>query len=83
MTYIHPYDKRIDVFIKNSISDRSDIKTISNELLAWFDKNVEYSRLNAPFFPLQRSDLDGSVHAIRHLRRLFKSHSLCAVETGI
>jgi len=58
MTYIHPNDKRIDEFIKDNIRDRSDINTVSNALLAWFDKNVEYSRLNAPFFPLQRSDLD-------------------------
>lgn len=58
MTYIHPYDKRIDEFVENNIRDRSDIKIVSNDLLVWFDKNVEYSRLNAPFFPLQRSDLD-------------------------
>ncbi|MDO4866911.1 MAG: transglutaminase-like domain-containing protein [Clostridia bacterium] len=58
MTYIHPYDKRIEGFINNNISDRSDIKSVSNDLLAWFDNNIEYSRLNAPFFPLQRSDLD-------------------------
>ena len=58
MAYIHPNDKRIDEFIKDNVRDRSDINTVSNALLAWFDKNVEYSRLNAPFFPLQRSDLD-------------------------
>ena len=58
MTYIHVDDKTIDEFIKNNIQDRSNIKSICDELLIWFDKNTKYSRLNAPFFPLQRSDLD-------------------------
>lgn len=58
MTYIHPDDKIIDEFIQENIVDRSSIKTICDELFSWFDKNVKYSRLNAPFFPLQRSDLD-------------------------
>ena len=30
MMYIHPYDNRINGFIENNISDRSDIKTVSN-----------------------------------------------------
>ena len=58
MTYIHSDDKVIDEFIKKNIKHRSSIKTVCDELFNWFDKNVKYSRLNAPFFPLQRSDLD-------------------------
>ena len=58
MTYIHSDDKVIDAFIQKNIKDRSSIKTVCDELFNWFDKNVKYSRLNAPFFPLQRSDLD-------------------------
>lgn len=58
MTYIHPVDKVIDEFIRENIKDKSSIKSVCDELLEWFDKNVKYSRLNAPFFPLQRSDLD-------------------------
>lgn len=58
MTYIHPNDNIIDEFIQNNIHDRRSIKNVCDELLNWFDKNIEYSRLNAPFFPLQRSDID-------------------------
>ena len=58
MTYIHSDDKLIGEFIQENIKDRSSIKTVCDELFNWFDKNVKYSRLNAPFFPLQRSDLD-------------------------
>ena len=58
MTYIHSDDKVIDEFIQKNIKDRSSIKAVCEELFNWFDKNVRYSRLNAPFFPLQRSDLD-------------------------
>ena len=58
MTYIHSDDKVIDEFIKKNIKHRSSIKTVCDELFNWFDKNVKYSRLNAPFFFLFRSDLD-------------------------
>ena len=34
------------------------MKTACDDLFDWFDRNVKYSRLNAPFLPLQRSDLD-------------------------
>lgn len=59
MTYIHSDDKVIyESLYKKNIKDRSSIKAVCEELFNWFDKNVKYSRLNAPFFPLQRSDLD-------------------------
>ena len=58
MTYIHPDDKRINEFIKAVVSDGSSLKAVTDSLLVWFDENVEYSRLTAPFFPFQRSDLD-------------------------
>ena len=58
MTYIHVNDKRIHDFIETNIRDKSNIQTVAAALLAWFDKNVEYSRLNAPYYPLQRSDVD-------------------------
>lgn len=58
MAYIHSDDNVIDEFIQNNIKDRSSLKTVCDELFNWFDKNVKYSRLNAPFSPLQRSDLD-------------------------
>ncbi len=58
MTYIHPNHQHIDDFIQHHIPAQSDLKAVCGALLSWFDKNVEYSRLNAPFLPLQRSDLD-------------------------
>lgn len=58
MTYIHINDDKIKEFIAENIHDKSNLNTVATDLLNWFDRNVEYSRLNAPFFPLQRSDLD-------------------------
>ena len=58
MTYTHPDCKEIEEFIQQHIVDRSTLKTVWNCFERWFDNNVKYSRLNAPFFPLQRSDLD-------------------------
>lgn len=58
MSYIHSEDSRIAAFIEAHIHDTSSVRAVSESLLLWFDKNVRYSRLNAPFFPLQRSDLD-------------------------
>ena len=35
-----------------------DTKHIIKNIIRWFDENVEYSRLNSPYCPLQRSDID-------------------------
>ena len=58
MTYIHADTPQIQNFICENIRDTSNLKIICDTLFTWFDENVTYSRLNAPFFPLQRSDLD-------------------------
>jgi len=58
MAYIHSDDHMVDEFIKKNIHDKSNLKTVCRDLFIWFDENVKYSRLNAPFFPLQRSDAD-------------------------
>ena len=58
MTYIHADTPQIQNFIRENIRDTSNLKIICDTLFAWFDENIKYSRLNAPFFPLQRSDLD-------------------------
>lgn len=50
MSYIHPDDRKIEEFIQQNIPDRSTLKTIAAALLKWFDKNIRYSRLDAPFF---------------------------------
>lgn len=58
MAYIHPDSRIIEEFINENIHDRRNLKTITEALLTWFDQNAAYGRLNAPFFPLQRCDLD-------------------------
>ncbi len=58
MTYIHPNSKYINEFLQENIHNRSCIQAICQDVFLWFDENVKYSRLNAPFFPLQRNDID-------------------------
>lgn len=58
MKYIHPSDERIARFAAAVCKENTDLETVCRVLLAWFDANVDYSRLSAPFFPLQRSDID-------------------------
>lgn len=58
VSYIHPHSDAIQKFIKNVIAEEQELEQICKKIFDWFDKNVAYSRLNAPFFPLQRSDLD-------------------------
>lgn len=49
MNYIHINDRIIVDFIEKNISKKGNISAVAVDLLTWFDKNVEYSRLNAPF----------------------------------
>lgn len=58
MAYIHPNDPVIQAFAKQLCRNGNELRAVCGELLAWFDHNVIYSRMNAPFSPLQRSDLD-------------------------
>lgn len=58
MAYIHPDDPLIQYFAKQLCRNGDDLRTVCGELLAWFDHHVIYSRMDAPFFPLQRTDLD-------------------------
>jgi len=57
-TYIHPSDEKIKKIIQKLELVNKDLKEIIHVIFKWFDSNVKYSRLNAPFYPLQRSDLD-------------------------
>lgn len=56
--YIHPTDEKIKSFIKDLDLEGKNLEETTGILLKWFDTFVTYSRLDAPFFPLQRSDLD-------------------------
>lgn len=58
MGYIHPTDQAILAFGREMSRDGVDLPSICRNLLRWFEEHAAYSRLNAPFFPLQRSDLD-------------------------
>lgn len=56
--YIHPQAPEIARFIKELDLWDSPLRSVVRTLLRWFDNNIAYSRLNAPYYPLQRSDLD-------------------------
>lgn len=58
MKYIHPDDGRIARFAAEVCKENNGLEAVCRNILAWFEENVEYSRLSAPFDPLQRSDLD-------------------------
>ena len=56
--YIHPHAQEIRYFVKEIQGGGCTIHQFIKNLLLWFDEQITYSRLNMPFFPLQRSDLD-------------------------
>lgn len=58
MTYLHPADPVITAFAQEIEQNCTTLAEICRSLLLWFDRHIAYSRLSAPFFPLQRSDLD-------------------------
>lgn len=57
-TYIHPSSPEIKAFIEQIRGASRTAEEFINNLFHWFDKEISYSRINMPFFPLQRSDLD-------------------------
>lgn len=56
--YIHPQSVEIEDFINELHLWNMPLSSVVETLLSWFDINTSYSRLNAPYYPLQRSDLD-------------------------
>ena len=56
--YIHPQSYEIETFINELHLWDLSLGSATSELFLWFDNNISYSRLNAPYYPLQRSDLD-------------------------
>lgn len=56
--YIHPRSSEIEGFISELHLWNLPLSSVVETLLRWFDDNIAYSRLNAPYYPLQRSDLD-------------------------
>lgn len=55
---IHSESEEISKFAKEMSRNAVDDKQIIKNIINWFDENVEYSRLNSPYYPLQRSDVD-------------------------
>lgn len=56
--YINRDSKEILDFSKEMSRDVVGTENIIKNILRWFDENMEYSRLNSPYYPLQRSDVD-------------------------
>lgn len=56
--YIHPQSSEIESFINELHLWNLPLSSVVETLFLWFDANISYSRLNAPYYPLQRSDLD-------------------------
>ena len=56
--YIHPQSFEIERFLKELRLEGLPLHRVVVKLFLWFDGNISYSRLNAPYFPLQRTDLD-------------------------
>lgn len=49
MAYIHPSDPHISDFATAICKNDNDLETVCKNIFAWFDGNVAYSRLQAPF----------------------------------
>ena len=56
--YIHPQSFEIESLINDLHLWNLPLSSVVGTLSLWFDNNISYSRLNAPYYPLQRSDLD-------------------------
>ena len=56
--YIHPNNEEITQFIEELELRNLSLKDTTLKIFEWLDNNIAYSRLNSPYFPLQRSDLD-------------------------
>lgn len=56
--YIHPNDERVKQWMDDLHLEEKELKDVIQTIFAWFDEYITYSRLNAPWYPLQRSDLD-------------------------
>ena len=56
--YIHPEDEEIKRLADELQLHEQTEELIVARLFAWFDSCISYTRLDAPYDPLQRSDLD-------------------------
>lgn len=57
-SYINPNSGEVQDYLKK-INYKTELKIdLIFEIIEWFKGNVEYSRLNSPYFPLVRNDID-------------------------
>ena len=56
--YIHPQSSETECLIHELHLENLPLSSVVGTLFRWFDNTISYSRLNAPYCPLQRSDLD-------------------------
>ena len=72
--YIHPNNEEITQFIEELELRNLSLKDTTLKIFEWIDNNIAYSRLNSPYFPLQRSDLNmyySKLIAIKILKNIF------------
>lgn len=56
--YINPNSKEVKNYLNElNYGTKLEIDSLM-EIIEWFKRNVEYSRLNSPYFPLVRNDID-------------------------
>jgi len=56
--YINPLSDEICKFTKKMKKDTNSLEGVIHNIFQWFDENVKYSRIEQPYYPLQRNDLE-------------------------
>lgn len=56
--YFNPSSQEIISFVTEIKKNTSSIDEIIENILRWFEENIEYSRLSSPYYPLVRNDID-------------------------
>ena len=73
--YVHSKSEEISKFAREMSRNAVDTEHIIKNIFSRFDENVEYSRLNSPYYPLQRSDIY-SQNEKWNMWRLFQFNSI-------
>lgn len=56
--YINPQSDEICKFTADMNKDTKSLEEVIHNIFQWFDKNMKYSRIEQPYYPLQRNDLE-------------------------
>lgn len=57
-TYINPQSDEIFKFTAEMNKDTNSLEEVIHNIFHWFEDNVKYSRIEQPYYPLQRNDLE-------------------------